>query len=93
MSDYGIAPGVYVINGFKTFGHNIVDARAAYARLIAREHRATETPGVEWYTCPTCGKSVDVGSECPICAAVIPFMGEPVAISTDGNGLTAGVDF
>ena len=70
MTIKGIAPGVYDLDGVTIFGKNEADARAAYARLIAHEHRATETPGAEWYSCPNCGKSVDVGDDCPICPPV-----------------------
>jgi hypothetical protein len=75
----------------KVFGRNIVDARVSYDRLMA-EAPAQEAP-IDWYTCPNCGKSVDIGSECPVCANDIPFMGEPVAVQDEGNGLAAGVDF
>jgi len=91
MNAIGIAPGVYKINGVKVFGRNIVDARLSYDRLMSE---APSAPVIaDWYTCPACGKSVDIGSECPVCADDIPFMGEPVTVQDDGCALAAGVDF
>lgn len=83
---HGVAPGKYQVylNGQYIDTVYAADHNAAYPEFhkLLNEYRSIPVyrgdnlvTTIDWCTCPHCGKSVDVGAECPKCAGELIFAG------------------